>query len=398
MKEKVIDIYPPLEETDRKETVKESKDSKPSVGRKWIFFAILAVFLLAGYFLYASYRTEVTIYPVVEDFTVDKRVLIRTSGALGENDIRGMVFSERVSDVREFPIEGRMLLEEKARGEIKVCQDYRDTPVTFVEGTRFVSDGGKLFLATEAFTLPEKGVEEGCNKVKVIAAEAGEEHNISPDSKFALPGLEGTAVYGKVQGVSFTLKEEGVRKEVPYLDDDTMKRAETQIKEELFQKGKEILREKYQEEYFLKSDAQYAVEVVERTFSEEETGEETFHFKLDVSVKAIAVSNENLTAFITNLLPENHVWRKETEEMKIDLLRINFEEGEADALIDFFAEIYREVDKEKWRRELAGLDFEKAEKMLREEVGAKRVEIRNYPFGIRSVLSSRERVNVEIAF
>ncbi len=355
---------------------------------------------MLGYFYYNSYRTEIIIYPKTEEFRGEEEVLVRSSGALGEGELRGVVLSERVSDTRDFPIEGRRLIEEKATGEIKVCQDYRDSSVPFREGTRFVSDGGKTFLAKDSFTLPSRQENDGCSMVGVIAGEAGEEYNIHSDSKFALPGLEGTNIYGNVKGVSFTLEKEGVAREVPYLDDDTMERAEEEMKRDLFEKGRKIIEEEYEEEYWLESEAQYVVEVAERDFTEEEEEEdaEKFHFTLDVDVRVIAVQKDNLDRFITTFLPENHTWREETEEINVEFTRINFEEGEADVSISFTAEIYERVDKEEWRRELAGLDFVEAERLLEEKIPEGSVSIKTRPFGFNRISGSLNRVEVLLEF
>ncbi len=400
MRKKVIDIYPPSEKEGEEKKSYSAKAVEEDTKKKWIIPVVLLFVVLTGYFYYTSYRAEITIYPKTEEFRGEEKVLVRSFGALGEGELRGLVLSKRISDNREFPIEERRLVEEKTTGRINVCQNYRDSSVHFREGTRFVSDEGKTFLAKDSFNLPSKQENDGCNMVGVIAGGAGEDYNIPSDSKFALPGLEGTNIYGSVKGVSFTLEKEGVSKEVPYLDDDTMARAEEEMKRDLFERGIELIKDEYGEEYRLESEAQYVIEVAEREFTEEETEEEAekFHFKLDVNVRAIAVQKENIDRFIETLLPENHTWRRETEEMNIDFTRINFEDGDADILISFAAEIYEKVNKEEWRRELAGLDFDEAERLLEEKIPEGSVSIRTRPFGLDKIPGALNRVKVLLEF
>ncbi len=396
MKEKVIDIYPPSEKaghTKREGRVFEEEKKKKRGFLPLFFFIIL---ILGGYFYYASFKTEVVIYPVTEKIAINEDILIRTTGSINENEIRGVVLSEKVSDQRKFDVEGRRMLEKKTQGEIEVCQDYRDSTVTFVEKTRFISDGGKIFFATSGFSLPAQKVDGGCNVVEVIAAEAGEDYNISADSKFALPGLHGSAIYGNVKGVSFTIKEEGILKEVPYLDDDAMQSAENQMKEDLFTEGKRALLEKYGEEYSIESDAQYSIEVSERDLVEE--GEDSFYFKLDVNVKVIAVAKKDIDGFISKALPEYHTWRKETEETNVSFKRINFNDGEADVFFQFSGDVYPEIDKEYWARELRGLDFDKARMLIKQDINAEEITIRNRPFGLSKVAESLYRVDVKVEF
>ena len=277
----MIDIFPPCERKIKMTTKDDKGKSTAKRSGGWLIFLLVVLFSLGGYFYYTSYKVEITIIPITESFTAEKEILVRAFGSIGSKEARGVVFNERVSGEREFEVEGRKTIEEKTIGEIKVCQDYRDSDTQFVEGTRFISDEGKTFFATERFVLPSRQVEGGCGMVEVEAADVGESYNISSDSKFALPALQGTAIYGSVKGISFHLKKEGVSKEVPYLDDSTMERAQAQMREDLFQKGMDILKEDYGEEYFIADENQYTIEITEKSFTENapEDGEkETFFF------------------------------------------------------------------------------------------------------------------------
>jgi hypothetical protein len=395
MKEKVIDIYAPSEnEGKKRENCVFNVEKKKN--NKGFFIILLLVLFLGGYFYYVSFKTEVVIYPTTEKTEINEDVLVRATGSIGENEIRGIVLSEKVSDQRKFDVEGRRMLEKETEGEIKVCQDYRDSTANFVEGTRFISDGGKIFFATESFSLPSRKINEGCAIVEVIAAEPGEDYNIPADSKFALPGLHGSTIYGNVKGVSFTIKEEGVLKEVPYLDDESMQVAENQMKEDLFRQAKEILLEKYSGEYLIENDTQYTVEITERDLIEE--GEDSFYFKLDVLVKVIAVAREDVDGYISNILPDYYTWREDTEEVNISFRRINFNEGEADIFFEFSGDVYQEIDGKYWARELKGLDFEKAEMLIKQDISTEDVVIKNKPFGLNKVASSLHRVDVKVQF
>jgi hypothetical protein len=396
MREKVIDIHPPCEKRSGKISCNKEEKKKCS-GVLPLF--VLGIFLFfVGYFYYISYRTEIVISPLTEYFEMEEAVLVRSFGSIGEGEIRGIVLSERVSGEREFEVEGRRMLETKTKGEIKVCQSYRDTPAPFVQGTRFISEDGKIFFAEEGFSLPPKGTNDGCAMVKVVAADAGEDYNISADSVFALPGLQGTTIYSDVKGVSFTMKEEGVLKEVPYLDDLTMASAETQMKEELFEKGREMLIEKHGEEYFIDDDNQYILEVAEKNMVEEDVDSDTFSFKLDVTIKVIAINKEDLDSFIEKSLPSGKMSREDTREMKFNFRRINFEDSEADITLSFSADIHQRVDEEEWKRQLLGVDFEQAESALRAALDVEDVTIKTKPFGLNKVANSLSRVDFVLKF
>jgi hypothetical protein len=392
MREKVIDIYSPIEKKgDQKRRDCKGEKKKNKSGFLFLFFLVIP-----GYFYYVSFKTEVVVYPVTEETRLEESLLVRTVGSIGENEIRGILLSEKVSDKKKFEVEGRRMLEKKTEGEIKVCQDYRDSAVTFVEGTRFISDGGKIFFAISSFTLPARKVNNGCGVVTVVAAEAGEDYNIASDSKFALPGLHGSTIYGNVKGISFTIKEEGVLKEVPYLDDNTMQKAENEMKEDLFVKGRDAILERYSDDHFIENEAQYLLEVVERDLIEDD--EDTFYFKLDVVVKVVAINKKDINNFISKFLPDFYTWRKETEDLRIDFTRINFEDEEANIVMSFTGDTYKEIDKEYFKREIRGLDFDEVERLMKRETEIEEVFIKNKPFGFKKVAQSFHRIDIKVQF
>jgi len=396
MKKRVIDVHPPTEKRRKEKERNNTSQKDASRGSRGLLVGIILFLLfLAGYLYYISYQTRVVIEPVTESFSEEKEILARSLGSIGEEEIRGAVKRKTLSRSEEFPIEERRVIEEKAEGEIEVCQDHTQNATNYREGTRFVSDGGKLFVAKEAFVIPGKDNGEGCVSVEVEAGKPGENHNISSDSKFALPGLEGTAIYGRVKGKSFSLTKEGVYKEVPHLGEEGMRQAEVEMSDGLLEEGIKKIREEYGQEYFLESDAQFQMSVVERSSEELEEDEESFRFELIVEVEAIGIGRENTENFIKNLLPEGYTWRKNTEEVGYNFVRTNFEDREADVVLSFSADIYKDFNKETLKREIVGSSFEEAREKIEEKVDVEELSIRTFPFGLSRVAGTPERIRVD---
>ncbi len=401
MGKKVIDVRPPCRKSRNAKQKSEARSSVPEEKGKGGRFTlpILILLLIGGaYLYYTSYRTEVVIYPTVEEFQEETELLVRATGSLAEDEIRGVVLTERISDSREFEAERTRMVEEKAEGVIEVCQEHSNGQVNYIAGTRFISDEGKYFQSPEAVVLPGLANSDGCADISVIAMSAGEDHNLPENSSFTLPGLVGTPNYAKVTGKSFTLTKEGYKREVPDIDEETKKNAEEQIMEDVMISAKEKIREEYGEEYFLESDTQFEISIVERGFEESEDESGVFTYEVGVRVSAVAVTYENITNFITSLLPENTTWRKDTEELRFDFSRISFEDEEADASVHFSADIYKDVDKEVWERELVGLSFDDAISLLEEDLAVDKVIVRNFPFGLRRVADNHQRVRVDLRF
>ncbi len=394
MRPKVIDIYPPSLSSGEKGKEAKTVLAGSRFQKKYILFIMLIVLVSLSYFFYANYRTEIIIYLETEDFTAEEEVLARAIGSLGKGEIRGSMFGVSVVEEGIFPIEGRKNIEEKAEGIIEVCQDYTDSSPTFVKDTRFVSDTGKLFRAVERFTLLPRSKDE-CAKVKVVAGEPGEEYNIGPDSKFALPGLEGTSAYPKVQGVSFDLTKEGFRKEIPYLSEQEKEMAEKAMQEEILTQGKEKLIKQYGNDYLLKD---YVIEIIERSMREVDSETESLKLEIKGEVHVFAIEKAKVTEFIKDLLEDEYTWDREKEEIRWELLRVNFTQREAELALFFQAPVYRAINKETLKRELSGKSFEEAEEWIAGEAGVTEIEMYNRPLGLSTVASNPNRVEIILEF
>ncbi len=399
MKEKMIDIVPPFE---KKKDKKVYYEHKKEGGAKKVFLPLaLLGLILAGYFYYASYRTEITISPIMEEFTQEQKVLALATGAINEGEVRARIFKEKVKGAQEFDIEERRLVEEKAEGEIEVCQNHSDVGASYVEGTRFVSENGKLFIAEERVNLPGRTYEDGkvvagCAQIAVVAAEPGEEYNIPSNSKFSLPGLHGTAHYGRVEGRSITLRKEGFRGEVPYLGEGERARVEKEMADELFSRGMEKIAAEHGEDYLFRGEDQYRMEIAERFFESKDDNEEKAVLEIEISVEAIAIKKSDMNDYLSALLPENYTW--EDKETNYSFSRIDFEDGRAEFDLTFSASIYEKINKELMRKELLGLSFEEAKRKLEEDIEAEWISFRTLPFGAQRVSRNIERVGIVLEF
>ncbi len=392
----MIDIYPPSEDTERRRVYEGRKKDKKRE-RRWVLLAGILLLFFAGYLYYSHYGTRVIIHPSTASIEEEREVLVRGSGSLGNEEIRGVMLSEEVKSSQEFPVEETEMIKERAEGRIEVCQEYSESAVPFREGTRFVSDEGKLFEAVDEFTLPSIHENQGCEWVEVVAAEPGEEYNIGEDPDFALPGLEGTAIYGSVKGRSFELHKEGREEEVPYLGEETMQKAEEEMKEDLLERGREMIESEYAEDYLLTSDEQFTTEIVEKDFQEKED-EDVFDFTLLVRTKALAIDKQSVKDLIYNFLPEDHTWRKGEEEISFEVKEIDFDKKEGKILLYFAGEIYEEMNRERIKREIIGIDTEKAEEILGEMLEVEKIEVKPFPFGLGRVVEEPERVEVRLKF
>lgn len=92
------------------------------------------------------------------------------------------------------------VVEEKARGMLRVYNAFGTQAQTLVATTRFESHEGKIFRLNERTTIPGARTEEGkllpaFIDVAVTADQAGPEYNVGPSPNWKIPGFKGTPRY-----------------------------------------------------------------------------------------------------------------------------------------------------------------------------------------------------------
>ncbi len=396
MSERVIDIIPPSKKRDEEVVVQKKKKSK-----KWVLVLFMIVLLSFSFLYVRSYRVEVKIYPHTEQFTDSKTIFVHVDGEYEEVTVD--VFEEIIEGQREFIVKGRALIEEKARGLINVCQEYSDTSQSLVAGTRFVSGDGKLFISPDRILIPGRSYQDdrivpGCVSVEVVAAEAGEEYNISSSSRFSLPALQGTAAYSRFFGESFTITQDGLLKEVSSITSEEIMNAEDILLEELFEKSKIKLKDRLNDNYLLENREQYRITIIERSNPREGEQADSFIMDMKIRVEVIAVDVESIDNFAKNMLPENYTWQESSKKIDYEFSRINFEDKNGEVDITLTSQIHEKIDIPEIKRNIASTDFTSATRYIKSISGVKETEIDFYPFGPSKIPNNTARIRTELMF
>jgi len=382
----MIDIKPPSFNKRKKES--ESKKSSKS---RWLLVALLLVFLALSGAYFKYYRVHVEVWPATESFSTTKEIVI------GEDDFPSDIFKEVVEGKDDFLVKGKKKVEVKAEGVLTVCQNMSYDPVPIREGTRFVSEDGKLFNGKEAFTIPGRTENEpGCTEVEVIAAEPGEDYNLSSSASFSLPGIS-PDLRANYFAESLQIETEGRKDEVLYLDSDEISEAEDILSEKLFEKGKTVLRKKYGDDFLVDGTGQYNSYVLERSLPQEGEKEE-FKIEMKLEVEIMTTKKEKLDTFFLEMLPEGHVFYDESSEMSYSFSRTNFETGSGEMNVQKSAQTYEDMRVNDLKRDVAGMSFEEARYKLESRDSISEARFRFYPFGLSFVPGNVGRIDLELMF
>ena len=193
---KVRDILPPSRakaKEPREATILAAPAQRPlersSKKTLALLFFVLCVGGIAGalslQFFFA--KAKVSVWPRTNEVSVQEHVTVRAS-AEGADDAQkalpAVILSEERSLTRLFPATGTSTEQGRSRGIIRVYNGFSTFPQKLISQTRFLSEDRKLFRSLDAVVIPAGHMEgnklvAGFLDIEVVAAESGEEYNIS---------------------------------------------------------------------------------------------------------------------------------------------------------------------------------------------------------------------------
>lgn len=177
----------------------EESSGKGFLKGKYVFIFIALAFILVGGYLWfnVSYpRVKVAIHLKNEKVEKELRVVAKnadTEVLSGEATIEG--------NLKEFEIEKTLKIESsgesfasddgKAKGKVRIYNNFSTIEQPLVKTTRVLSQEGKLFRLAEATRVPGmKGDQPGMIEVPVVADRPGEDFNVGPTT-FKIEGFKG---------------------------------------------------------------------------------------------------------------------------------------------------------------------------------------------------------------
>lgn len=380
----------------------------PSISSKiaalFIFTSLVAVSLAVAFILpkadiAISLKTETAFY----DFEfIAGESLEKVDAANSKIPLQKIEVASEESGA--YPATGKKHMQEMASGEITVFNEYSSTPQRIVATTRFLSkEGGKLFRINEAVTIPGFSRVEGVDvpgqvTIKVYADKPGEDYNIAPTS-FSLPGLQGSPKYNSIYARSTKAMSGGIDKEVLYFSEGDYITA----KEKLIQ----IAREKNEKDFLSKIPDQS--QILEDTKKEEDPeintdvkmGAVANNFQMNVKITTAA--NLVLEADLNEIINEKLVSRLATDKKFLENGR-DYQIGKVaisqDGGVIIPAQVNQKlitkIDVENLKKEIAGKNEAELKTYFSNMGGVESANISLWPFWVKSIPSSHEKINITI--
>lgn len=389
--------------------VPEGKPSFRIFTKKRVIIGLIVLALIIGglAFQFILPKAQVVINPKKEtirfetEITADKNI---DSINFTDSSVPGQVFQLEMEDSRKFPTTGEKEVEEKAKGTIKVYNQYSSSEQTLVKTTRFLSAEGKLFRLVETTVIPGATIEEGeiipnTKEVEVIADEPGESYNIGP-SNFTIPGFEGTAKYTAFYGKSTESMTGGAIGKMRIATKEDIEGAIEIVSLELKNKVQEQFDKKIPSELKLLKETQ-SLEVVESesTLKADEPGKELV---VTVKVKAWGLAFKEDDIFylieknIGDKISENKTLIPSTIQVNYKNTEIDLAQGKASFNCQVEADAAWRIDKEKLKNDLAGKDEIEVRKYLSALSEIEGAKVVFWPFWVKKIPKDKDKIKITI--
>lgn len=365
--------------------------------KKIIFILFPILFAILIIFLHLSARADIEIWPKIEAISFEKEISIDAQVLNVDFDkkiVPGQFFAREKQDSKTFSCSGILEKNTKAKGIIKVFNDYHLSQ-TLVVNTRFISADGNLFYSKDSLNVASGQSKE----VEVIAAEAGNEYNIKPTT-FSIPGLLGSARYTAVYGKSSESMQGGAIANVSQVSQKDIDNAQESLFNELFSILKQDIQNTADPD-FLILDQAIKSEILEKSFSKElEQEAKEFDLNMKVLVKGLAFKKDDINNFAKQWAleqaPENKKLKLNDLKIEYSIKDIDFEKGTISLKINVSADIFTDIDEQSLKYALSGKSLEESRILLSSDQEITKTRLRISPFWIKNIPENAEKIKIKL--
>ena len=424
MHKRIVDILPPksLEEREVKEITEEVevkirpqrikiKAQIPPL-KKVVFFISALFFLAAIFCFFTLSKANIEVWPETDTVNLTSKLTI--DSAADEYNfvtkiIPGQVFEKEKLVSDNFPATGTFLKEEKAKGTIRVYNEYSTSPQILLATTRFVSAAGLLFRTPIKVTVPggtmDKGkLVPGEIDVEVVADQAGLDYNIGPTT-FSIPGFAGSDRYTKFYAKSFEAMEGGSREQSSRVTEEDLTKAKNSVMQSAKTGCENLLKEglsagEYSAEYSFLENA-LKIEIVE-TFTKVLAGDEaeSFNYQAKAKSKTLIFKQDDFENFakdfIFSQLPEGKDFYEDSLDIKSEPETINLDSGKIILSLEISGKTYTNIDISNLKQALREKSLLESKIFLENQPYITKAKVELWPFWVRKIPENLDKINFQL--
>ena len=374
--------------------------------------ALIVVFVVGVYLFIKLPKADIIIWPKVE--TLSFKQTITADKSVDSVDTVKSIIPAKFLQVtktgsQDFPATGNASNEGYASGTITIYNKFDPvSPFTFKAGTRFISDSGKLFVASQKIVIPAakksgSKITPGSISVKIQAVEGGDVYNIAP-SNFSVPGLKGTAYYYSIYATSTSPMTGGYAGKVKKVTDDDIQGAKDVLTKKTTSDATAALKSQVSSDYVLLDNSILSTATSASTKTKVGTTADNFNYQVTVSASALAFAKADLDQFakdyVVSQIPEGKTLLDNSSKIDYSAGLVDVSGGKAVLNLDFSSGVYQNVDKNSLSLSMLGENYSQIEQTINSTLGdnVSRKQIKFWPFWVTSAPRNQKAVTVELKF
>ncbi len=378
-----------------------------------LLITVSVIVLAVGVYLFFNLpKADVSIWPKVDTLSFQKTITADKSVDLVDikNPVIPAQYFEAAKTVeQDFPATGNASNEGQASGTITVFNKIDPVkPMTLVAGTHFMSDSGKLFVASKKIVIPAatksgSKITPGSVQVQIQAVEGGSDYNIAP-SNFSIPGLKGTTYYYSVYATSSAAMAGGYAGKVKKVTDDDIQGAKELLNKKTTDDAVSALKEQISSDYILLDNAVLSNVTSSSTQTKSGAVVDNFNYQATVTASALAFKKSDLDKFakdyIVSQMPDGKTLLENSLKAEYSGSTVDVSGGKATVNLDFAAGTYSNMDRNSISLSVLGQNADQIKETLNNILGDKisKFEIKLWPFWVTKVPNSQKSVNVQFNF
>ena len=309
-------------------------------------------------------------------------------------DVLTMSLNENIPESAISAATGTAALGTKATGSVTIYNNYSTTPQVLVKNTRLESTDGKIFFLADRVSVPGKSATTpGTVVAKIVAEKEGSSYNIGVKD-LTFPGLKSSPRFKTVYAKGKTSIEGGTSARSKVVVDANFL---NDIHARLLDNAKKQVDAQKADDYIIvPGGIQESIKV---------SGTSTA--VLDISVLLIkkidlAVQIQTNNNLDINLSPEKKSdIQIDTTDLKISLpddfkLSSINNDSQLKANLSGTTTISSNLSDEVLKKELAGLGYENAQKLLKNKIGVDAVNLEIWPWWVKTIPANQNRINIKI--
>ena len=389
-------------EKDTRELLKIVKKEEKKARSKIIwgvatFFVVFLSLIILSKFSTATVSIVATKKPIPVSMDLNLSHNSTTTDSI-DYDVVTMSLNESVPSSAITAATGTAALGTKSSGTVTIYNNYSTNSQILVKNTRLESSDGKIFFLTDKVTVPGqskvKGVlTPGSVTAKIVAEKDGVAYNIGVKD-FTFPGLKSSPRYKTVYAKTKTAISGGTEPRSKMTVNPTVL---SSIHSKLLSSATEQIIAQKSDDYI----------VIPGGTQESLSLDGTSTAVLDISVLLIKKvdlaiqlqTNKNFDVNFSEQNKDNLII--ETSNLKLSLsqdLKLSSITSNSQIKVNLSGTttIYSDLSDNVLKNAIAGLTYESAQKLLKNQTGIEAVNLEIWPWWAKTIPSNHNRINVKI--